>query len=171
MTKTNLKDAHDDDRDGLTVDTESPCEANWSSESQHSKNTQREDAKCNIIIKNRSRRRNLMIKRFTQLSKLLALVYFLFNDQSLIVLYSSTVFKEGDMFLVLDKAKGRNIPRTKDKPRYKGPFQVLSITDSHLVTTMNGNFVEIQSTYRRSIVTVKQIYAIKISTFVDYTRF
>ena len=47
------------------------------------------------------------------------------------------MFKEGDMFLVLDKAKEKKMPGTKDKPIYKGPFQVSSITDSHLVTIVN----------------------------------
>ena len=56
---------------------------------------------------------------------------------SLSLCYRS-LFQEGDKFLVVDKAKEKKLPGTKDKPIYKGPFEVSSITDSHLVSIVNG---------------------------------
>ena len=40
----------------------------------------------------------------------------------------------GELFLVLDMVKRKKMPGTKNKPIYKGPFVISSITDSHLLT-------------------------------------
>ncbi|KAI6658689.1 hypothetical protein LOD99_10984 [Oopsacas minuta] len=42
-------------------------------------------------------------------------------------------FKEDDLFLVLDKAKEKKIKGTKDKPKYKGPFNIVRVTESYLI--------------------------------------
>ena len=59
----------DDDRDGLTVDTESPCETDWPSDLKHSRDTQREDAKCNIIIEQTKQKKSYDKKVRTTTSK------------------------------------------------------------------------------------------------------
>ena len=35
--------------------------------------------------------------------------------------------------MVLDMAKEKKMPGTNKKPKYKGPFQVTNMTDSHLI--------------------------------------
>ena len=46
---------------------------------------------------------------------------------------------EGELMLVHNIAKLKKIPGTKDQPKYKGPYEVTKITDSHAYGCEDNN--------------------------------
>ena len=144
MNEENVREESDDEdtkQDILDQDIyEDHSSTDWKLDLDHIRQQQRDDARANIkteqIKQKKLYDKKVQTNRFYFCVRNYQTKILIFNYCSEIICRPD--FKEGDLFLVLDKAKEKKIKGTKDKPVYKGPFKIARVTESHLISLSNG---------------------------------